>query len=175
MNECGYAFRLVGIDTNKSDDFQKDTLVYSFESLKSGHNYIVHVERYQYNLHCVKFFDNTTHDGTGKFSQLSLTYEPRMIFRTIVEIALDVLRKNRRASFMYIGAADQKDKRTLPTRRYRVYKQYMADFDLHEWFEPADFEEYSMCVLVNREAMPTLDERMTFLNRILNFVNSINE
>ena len=40
MNECGYAFRLVGIDTNKSDDFQKDTLVYSFESLKSGHNYI---------------------------------------------------------------------------------------------------------------------------------------
>jgi hypothetical protein len=48
----------------------------------------------------------------------------------------------------------------------------MADFDLHEWFEPADFEEYSMCVLTNREAMPTLDDRMAFLNNILVFANS---
>ena len=115
---------------------------------------------------------DTTDDGTGKFSQLSNTHEPRAIFRTIVEIVLDVLRNNRKASFMYIGAADKKDKLSLPTRRYRVYKQYMADFDLHEWFEPADFEEYSMCVLTNREAMPTLDDRMAFLNNILVFANS---
>ena len=56
-----------------------------------------------------------------------------------------------------------------------MYKQYMADFDLHEWFEPADFEDYSMCVLANRKAMPTIDERMTFLNDILAFANSARE
>ena len=175
MNDCGYPYTFVGIDTTNSDAYQIDTLIYRFESAKSGHRYEVHIERYLHDLHCVKFFDDTTDDGTGKFSQLSNTHEPRAIFRTIVEIALDVLRNNRKASFMYIGAADKKDKLSQPTRRYRVYKQYMADFDLHEWFEPADFEEYSMCVLANREAMPTLDERMTFLNEILVFANSARE
>lgn len=175
MNENGYPFELIGIDTTKRDSYQKDTLIYRFVSTKSGHQYVVHIERYIHNLHCVKFYDDTTDDGTGKFSKLSNTYEPRMIFRTIVEIALDVLRNNRKASFMYIGAADRKDRMAQPTRRYRVYKLYLADFDLHEWFEPADFEEYSMGVLTNREAMPTLDERMEFLSKILSFANNISE
>lgn len=172
MNEKGYPFQLLSVDSSKGDEFQIDTLVYSFKSTKSHHQYIVHIERYQYNLHCVKFFDNTTHDGTGKFSHLSSTYEPRKIFRTVVEIALEVLRNNRKASFMYIGAADKKDKLSQPTRRYRVYKQYMSDFDLLEWFEPADFEDYSMYVLVNREAMPTHEERLDFLNQIRTFAEA---
>lgn len=98
-----------------------------------------------------------------------------MIFRTVVEIALSVLRDNREASFMYIGAADMKDNRNKPTRRYRVYKQYMADFDLHDWFEPADFEDYSMYVLVNRESMPTIDERLIFLRQVRDFVGIVSD
>lgn len=175
MSNGIYPFWLVGTDTSKSDDYQKDTLVYHFVSSKSGHRYVVHIERYQDDLHCVKFFDDTTDDRSGRFSHLTSTYEPRIIFRTVVEIALDVLRHNRKASFMYIGAADQKDKRSQPTRRYRVYKLYLSDFDLHEWFEPADFEEYFMYVLTNRTAMPTLEERMAFLKKIHEFVKSFSE
>jgi len=170
MSDNGYPFEMVTLEATKNDAYQIDTLVYRFISQKSHHTYFVHIERYRHNLHCVKFFDGTTDDGIGKFSQLTSTYEPRMIFRTVVEIALSVLRVNRKASFMYIGAADKKDNINKPTRRYRVYKQYMADFDLHDWFEPADFEDYSMYVLVNREAMPTIEERIVFLRQIRDFI-----
>ena len=51
----------------------------------------------------------------------------------------------------------------------------MADFDLHDWFEPADFEEYSMYVLVNREAMPTIEERLVFLRQIRDFVGIVSD
>lgn len=172
MTESAYPFEFVGVDADKADEYQIDTLIYRFWSTKSGHQYVVHIERYLRDLHCVKFFDNTTDDDTGKFSHLSSTYEPRTIFRTVVEIALDVLRKNRKASFMYIGAADERDRQDQPTRRYRVYKQYMTYFDLHEWFEPTDFEEYSMYVLTNLMAMPTYEERMDFLQQIRKFAGS---
>lgn len=175
MNGVGYPFKFVGVDASESDNYQNDSLIYSFESEKSHHQYVVRIERYINNLHCVKFFDDTTDVKTGKFSLLTSTYEPRAIFRTVVEICLDVLRNNRKASFMYIGAADKKDTKDQPTRRYRVYKQYLADFDLHDWFEPADFEEYSMCVLTNLEAMPTFEERMRFLQQIREFAGIICE
>ena len=71
---------------------------------------------------------------------------------------------------MYIGAADKKDLKDQPTRRYRVYKLYLSDFDLHEWFEPADFENNSMYVLANKEAMPSTEERLDFLREIRGFV-----
>ena len=173
MIESGYRFEFVGIDTSKSDEYQLDTLVFQFESEKSHHQYVVRIERYVSGLHCVKFFDNSNDDGTGKFSNLSATYEPRKIFRTVVDIALDVFRHDRKASFMYVGAADNKDEGRQPTRRYRVYKLFISDYDLHEWVEPADFEEHSMYVLTNIEAMPDAQSRKEFLNRISEFAGII--
>lgn len=82
-NGNGYPFEFVGIDTRESDDYQKDSLVYRFVSEKSHHQYVVRIERYTHELHCVKSFDDTADDGTGKFSQLSSTYEPRKIFRAV--------------------------------------------------------------------------------------------
>ena len=132
MNEAGYAFSFKGIDTHCADEYQKDALLYSFESEKLHHTYTVRIERYVNGLHCIKFFDESDSQGTGCFSHLSSTYEPRRIFRTIVDVALDVLRKNNSASFLFIGAADGKDVYGLPTRRYRVYKLYLSDFDLRD-------------------------------------------
>ena len=170
MNSNGYPFEFAGVDSTKTDIYQQDALIYRFKSLKSHHHYVVRIERYIKNLHCVKFFDETDDVVAGRFSKLSATFEPRTIFRTVVEIALDVFRKNRKASFMYIGAADKKDLKDQPTRRYRVYKLYLSDFDLHEWFEPADFENSSMYVLANKEAMPSTEERLDFLREIRGFV-----
>lgn len=169
MTEQGYHFEFVGVDTHASDEYQKDSLVYRFESLKSHHHYMVRIERYVKDLHCVKFFDETTDEGKGDFSHLSSTYEPRAIFRTVVNIALEVFRNNPKASFMYIGAADKKDGKNKPTRRYRVYQMYMMDYDIHDWFEPADFVSHSMSLLINKTAMPTEEERLRFMRRIAAF------
>ncbi|MBQ9357903.1 MAG: hypothetical protein IJT98_11535 [Prevotella sp.] len=170
MTEKGYPFVFVGIDTSITDDYQKDALLYRFESEKSHHHYLVRIERYVKGLHCIKFFDETTDASKGSFSHLSATYEPRSIFRTIVDIALDVLRKNPKASFMYIGAADEKDAEGRPTRRYRVYQMYMTEFDVHDLFEPADFISHSMSLLVNLLAMPTEDERKNFREEVARFI-----
>ena len=77
-----------------------------------------------------------------------------------------MLRNNSFASFLFIGAADRKDVKGTPTRRYRVYKLYLSDFDLREWFERADYEKSSMYVLVNLKAMPTPEERHAFRRKI---------
>ena len=118
MNDSGYPYSFIGIDTTCADDYQIDSLLYSFESAKSLHTYTVRIERYVNGLHCIKFFDSTTPTSKGSFSHLSSTFEPRKIFRTIVDIALDVLRKDRLASFLFIGAADGRDVIGMPTRRY---------------------------------------------------------
>jgi len=97
------------------------------------------------------------------------TFEPRAIFRTVVDIALEVFRNNPKASFMYIGAADKKDSKNKPTRRYRVYQMYMMDYDIHDWFEPADFVSHSMTLLINKAAMPTEEERLMFMQRVACF------
>lgn len=170
MTDAGYPYTFVGIDTQCADEYQNDALVYRFESEKSRHSYTVRIERYANGLHCVKFFDDTTSQSTGNFSHLTFTFEPRRIFRTIVDIALDVLRNNSHASFLFIGAADGKDITGAPTRRYRIYKQYLSDFDLRDWFERADYEKSSMYVLVNLKAMPTKDERHLFRSQIEDFV-----
>ena len=47
---------------------------------------------------------------TGKFSNLSATYEPRTIFRTVAAIALDAYRRDPLASFFLVGAADSRDR-----------------------------------------------------------------
>lgn len=173
MNDSGYPFELVGTIPGKAGDNQVETLVYRFVSAKSGHRYVVHIERYVKDLYCIKFFDDTTDDSAHNFSHLVSTYEPRTIFRTLVNISFDVLRHNNEASFMYIGAADDKDTPQRPTRRYRVYKLYMDYYSLDEWFNTRDFDEQSMCVLVNRKAMPTVELQTEFINQVCGFIGII--
>lgn len=175
MNEQGYPFTFAGIDSHATDEYQKDSLLFRFESSKSHHHYLVRIERYVNNLYCIKFFDETTDSSKGDFSHLSATYEPRTIFRTVVSIALEVFRNNPLASFMYIGAADKKDNKDRPTRRYRVYQMYMMDYDIHDWFEPADFVNHSMSLLVNLAAMPTEEERQAFRQQVIDFAGISNE
>jgi len=169
MSVQSYPFQFVGIDSHTTDALQKDTLIYQFASSKSCHQYIVRIERYVHDLHCVKFLDATNDKSSGRFSYLSATYEPRTIFHTIFNIALDVLRNNRRASFLFIGAADNRDIIGKPTRRYRVYRLFLAEFDLDSIFEQSDYEAVSMSLLVNLSAMPTLKDRQVFRSEVCIF------
>ena len=94
LTESSYPFEFVGISTVGADAYQRDTLIYSFRSSKSCHEYEVHVERYVEHLCCIKFFDTSATHGLGRFSQLSDTFEPRKIIRTVADIALDSLNRN---------------------------------------------------------------------------------
>ena len=64
MNQEGYPFCFVCIDATGADDYLIDTLVYRFESVKSGHKYVVKIERYIEHLCCIKFYDETVFHET---------------------------------------------------------------------------------------------------------------
>ena len=167
MTQNSYSFKYLGSNTIGSDQYLKETHVYVFASEKSGHRYQVNIERYDEHLYCVKFFDLTADVMTGKFSHLSGTYEPRTIFRTVANIAYDVYQHDQSASFFFIGASDGRDKTGIRNRRYKVYANFVYDLDLTDMFEIHLVDFYSMCVLVNRKAVPDMD---AYMQRILDFI-----
>ena len=107
LTDSFYPFEFVGVSKTGADKYQQDTLIYRFRSLKSSHEYEVHVERYVEHLCCIKFFDTSSTHGFGRFSRLSDTFEPRTIFRTVADIARDALNTSVRAELperqTYIG------------------------------------------------------------------------
>lgn len=116
----------------------------------------------------MKFFDTTATHGLGKYSQVSNTFEPRKIFRTITEIVIDALRRDPMYSFCFIGAADSRDQfGGYRTRRYRVYQTYVQNLDIDEKFESAFYDQYSLALLVNRKAVADID---SYAARILEFI-----
>jgi len=167
MTEKGYPFHLIAIDNNITDAYQTDTLVYGFQSKKSGHQYQVRIERYVGHLNCIKFFDETSDTNKGKFSQLSGTYEPRTIFRTVAEIAFDALKRDTAASFVFIGAADEKDKVRGKNRRYRVYTTFLKDLGISEQFHPVFFDEHSVCLLVNTKEVSDIETYVYHIMKLL--------
>ena len=167
MTQTGYPFEFMGSNTVGADKYLQDTLVYVFRSEKSGHRYQVNIERYAEHLCGVKFFDLTTDIRIGKFSNLSATYEPRTIFRTVADVALDAYRRDPLSSFFFIGAADSRDRSSVSTRRYRVYTAFVNDLNLGDRFNIIELKDQSMSVLVNRKAVSDID---AFMQRIIDFV-----
>lgn len=167
MTQTGYPFEFIGSNTVGADKYLLQTFVYVFKSQKSGHRYQVNIEQYAEHLCGVKFFDLTTDIRIGKFSNLSATYEPRTIFRTVADIALDVYRRDPLSSFFFIGAADSRDRSSVSTRRYRVYMAFVNDLNLSGLFRIIEMKGQSMSVLINRKAVPDVD---AFMQRIVEFV-----
>lgn len=157
MTEHGYKFLFQGLEETNNDPYQIDSLVYTFVSGKSGHRYQVRIERYVHHLHCIKFYDESADLGDGKFSRLSGTYEPRTIFRTVAEIAIDALRRDPNASFFFIGAADEKDESGKMNRRYRVYTAFLRDLGIGQYFRPVYIDDQSACILVNIKAVSDIN------------------
>lgn len=168
LTDSSYPFEFIGTSTVGADKYQLDTLYYSFRSSKSAHEYHVLVERYVEHLCSVKFFDTSATHGFGRFSKLSDTFEPRTIFRTVANIALDALNRDPQSSFCFVGAADDRDAPDgTQTRRYRVYKAYIKRLGLEEQFESAFFDEHSLVVLVNKKAVTDIDN---YTKRLLEFI-----
>ena len=167
MIETGYPFQFVGTSTIGTDQYLLDTLVYAFQSEKSGHQYQVNIERYVEHLCGVKFFDQTTNVRTGKFSNLSATNEPRVIFRTVSSIALDAYRRDPLSSFFLIGAADSRDRKSTTTRRFRVYASFVNNLNLTHLFRIIELKNQSMIILLNRKAVTDVD---AYMQHILDFV-----
>ncbi len=166
----GYPFIFTMNDRATGDAALEYTLQYRFKSARSKHTYIVRVERYKEHAYCVKFFDKLHMDSKKKFSLRTNTFEARTIFYTLYHILLDVLRKDRHASFFFIGAEDEKDESIAATRRYQVYRRFVMSTISDRIFEHYRVNELSLYILVNREGVVDKD---SFITGIVKGVKSL--
>ena len=147
----GYPFIFQMIDKSESDEYLIQTLQYRFKSDKSHHAYIVRVECYKKHAYCVKFFDKANINSKNKFSLRSNTFEARTILYTMFHIMLDVLKRDERASFFFIGAEDEKDQDGMVSRRFRLYRRFVLSTVSDDKFEHFRRNDLSLYILVNKE------------------------
>lgn len=163
----GYPFIFQMIDRDDADELLVETLQYRFKSEKSHHTYIVRVEKYHQHAYCIKFFDKANRNSRQKFSLRTNTFEPRTIFYTIFHILLDVLKRDDKASFFFIGAEDERDVLGSSTRRFKVYFRFVTSIVSDRLFAHFPVEDESLYILVNKGAV---DDRTEYASRIVSLV-----
>ena len=168
----GYRFFFQMNDKTEHDERLEYTLQYRFTSDRSNHSYIVRVERYRENTYCIKFYDKANTRTKNKFSLRTGTFEPRTIFYTLINIMLDVLKKDPKASFFFIGAEDEKDEPGKTTRRFRVYHRFVSSVVSENVFEHHRNNGLSLYILVNKkyvEDIPLYTQKITdFVSEAMN-------
>lgn len=147
----GYPFIFQMIDRSDSDEYLIETLQYKFKSARSHHAYVVRVECYKGHAYCVKFFDKANINSKNKFSLRSNTFEARTILYTVFHIMLDVLKRDNKASFFFIGAEDEKDQKGMVSRRFRLYRRFVISIVSERKFDHYRRNDLSLYVLVNKE------------------------
>lgn len=154
----GYPFIFQMIDRSESDEYLIETLQYRFKSEKSHHAYIVRVESYQEHAYCVKFFDKANINSKNKFSLRSNTFEARTILYTMFHIMLDVLKRDGKASFFFVGAEDEKDQKGMMSRRFRLYRRFVLSIVSEEKFDHYRRNDLSLYILVNKNFTDNTEE-----------------
>jgi hypothetical protein len=148
--EEGYPFIFIMNDKTEANGLLIEVLLYHFKSQKSNHQYIVRVEKYANNVYCIKFYDKAVADSGNRYSIRTNTFEPRTIFYTLYHIMLDVLEKDVRASFFFIGAEDENDSLGEMTRRYKVYRKFVSSAITDNLFTHYRVNELSLYILINK-------------------------
>ncbi len=153
----GYPFIFQMNDRAGHDDVLEYTLQYRFKSTRTNHTYIVRVERYIQHSYCLKFFDKANMLSDNKFSLRTGTFEARTIFYTLLNIMLDVLEKDHKASFFFIGAEDEKDVPGVATRRFKVYVKFVLSTIGDRVFKHFRVNDLSLYILANKEYVDDMD------------------
>lgn len=153
----GYPFIFQMNDKAGHDEVLEYTLQYRFKSAKSNHTYIVRVERYIEHSYCLKFFDKANMQSDNKFNLRTGTFEPRTIFYTLFNIMMDVLKKDPKASFFFVGAEDEKDVPGVATRRFKVYVKFVLSTIGDKVFKHYRVNDLSLYILANKEHVTDMD------------------
>lgn len=139
-------------DYEESDGILLYISYYRFLSKKSKIYYIVRIEVYKDHVYGVKFFTKQMLNSVKKYSHLTNTYEPRTILYSVFKLMLDIYAKDKQASFMFIGNADENGNHEN-TRRYRLYCNIISNIISDKYFKHLRSSKYSLYILANRLKM----------------------
>lgn len=164
----GYPFIFQMNDYSYSNALLEYTMQYRFKSEKSKHTYIVYVERYIEHTYCVKFFDKANMLSKNKYSLRTATFEPRKIVSTVLNVMLDVYKRDEKASFFFIGAEDEKDIQGKATRRFNFYADFVLSVISDNIFSHFRNDSLSLYILVNKHHV---DDVHAFVRRVNDYVS----
>lgn len=119
---------------NSANAFLLYKLLYAFKSPKSRQWYWVWVEVYQRDFYAVKFHLKSQRNSPDKYSLMTGLNEARPVINTCIAIMQEISNINPHASFGFIGANMLEEPETN-TKRFRVYKRFMATYFTEEIFE----------------------------------------
>lgn len=159
----GYPFVLVMHEQGGSYYLSRGTYLYRFKSEKSHLTYLVRAESYPEHTYCIKFYNKAHQHSDDKYSLLTNTFEVRTILYTVYHILLDVLKRDPKASFFFVGATDEHDVIGQATRRFGVYRVFTSSVVSDDYFEHFRFNEMSLYILANKNATT---DRQLFAERL---------
>lgn len=125
---------------------------YSFSTRKR--RYLVSIHEYEYKVFVIKFHDASHKKQSNRYNLVFNDFEkPSKIIRTVIEIALHLLKKEQMASFAFVGVPkeNKEDKLQSNAQRLRIYKRLAEDFlGVQTFLHGVEFQ--SNCyLLVNRK------------------------
>ena len=164
MQEKFYSCTFLQNDYTESDEILRCVAYYRFRSNKSRLFYIVRIEQYDQHVYGVKFYLKKMQNSPRKYSYLTNTYEPRTIVYTIFQLMKQILSSDPRATFMFVGNADE-GKSNNNTRRYRLYCALVRNCISDVYFKHIRNDKHSFYILTNRIQM---EDNPFFPNEIIN-------
>ena len=148
-----------------ANTFLKHKLLYSFRSPKTHMWYWVWVEVYDHDFYTVKFHLKNHRHSPHKYNMMTHLYEARPVINTCIAIMQSIGELNPRSSFGFIGS-NMENETEVNTKRFRVYRRFMATYFNEEHFVHMFNVKKSSYVMLRRselEANPSmlneLDER----------------
>lgn len=139
-------------DVFSSNPFLKYKLLYAFKSPKSHQWYWVWVEVYQHDFYAMKFHLKAHRHSDNKYNLLTGLNEARPVINTCIVIMQEIYNINPRASFGFIGANMQNEP-TVNTKRFRVYRRFMATYFKEDSFEHLFNIKKSTYIMISKKEL----------------------
>ena len=113
--------------------FLKYKLLYTFKSTKSHQWYWVWVEVYEHDFYAIKFHLKAHRHSPDKYNLMTGLNEARPVINTCIAIMQEISYINPHSSFGFIGA-NMQDESDINTKRFRVYRRFMATYFTEQIF-----------------------------------------
>ncbi len=148
MFEGCYKFRKANVDTPYNKKHHLRTHIYTFKTVKTP--YIIHVEEYPENIFILKFFRKQDRNRVDRFNIITNEGKCTRIVGICIRVLIDILGKNKNASFGFLGA-NSKNEEKDNSQRFRIYKFAMENLIGDDMFIHSMDLPNSTYLMVNRK------------------------
>lgn len=160
-----YPYRFVQNFYDTGDNkFLKYKQLYSFVSPRSHQTYWAWVEVYENNFYAIKFHLKEHRLSPHKYQLMTGYGEARPVINTCIQIMVDIARDDSQASFGFVGA-NMIGEPVENTKRFRVYRRFMATFFSDRQFEHLYYIEKSAYVMLRRTKLDANPSLVATLNQ----------